>query len=136
MIHVLWRLKHYVSLQNVTVAVALVVAMGWMWGTVSVLQKNYLLQRSIDDYDQQVQLAQLETDTMAYQQQYYRSQEFLDMSARDKLDKASPGEHLVRLPISDVPPEQRQAITGSVIRDAGRPSNFQQWMRFFFGTRS
>lgn len=129
------RLQKYVTLQNATVAVALLVVVGWMGSTVSVLQHNYNLQRHIDELDQRVAEMQLRADSEAYQQQYYRSQEFLDVSARDKLGKAAPGEHLILLPPVATSASVRPSAVSPAPKSVATVSNAQKWMQFFFGVK-
>jgi len=120
------------TIQNGAVVVALVIAVGWVWGTVTTLQENFKFQQQVDQLDQEVKLMKLQNENLTFQKRYYKSDEFLELSARQRLGKAAPGEHLVILPSS------------SDIKDTAKPivkktvevSNFSQWMSFFFGKKS
>ena len=123
------------NVQNGTVIVALLVALGWVWGTVSTLQKNFNYQRQVDQLNAEVELDKLRNQNLAFQQKYFQSSEYLELSAREKLGKASPGEKVIVLPdsrqIKDSVKPTETVLTGQ----ADDPSNFQQWLRFFFGRR-
>ena len=124
------RHRHLLTIQNVGLAVAIVVAIVWIWGAVVTLQKNYAYQRQVDANDQLIELKKLQNKTYKYQQTYYKSDEYLELSARARLNKALPGEHLVVLPSSE-------GIKDAVLASSGdskmnEESNFSRWMRFFF----
>ena len=127
-----WR--SYITLQNGAVALGLLIAISWSWGTVSTLQKNFELQQQVDTLDQEVELANLQNQNLKFQQNYLRSNEFLEISAREKLGKVAPGEKLIILPdssgVTDTVTEARRPATVAV-----KPSNFSQWMRFFFSDK-
>jgi cell division protein FtsB len=131
----LYRARHqYLTQSNALVAVALVVAVSWAWGSVSVLQRNYLLQRKVDAKQRELELAQLEVETLEFQQSFYRTAEFQELEARRVLGLASPGEKVLMLP-----PNTEEAKKVGIDSRVGavqvpvRPSNFQQWLDFFGG---
>jgi len=127
-----WR--HYVTLQNGAVALALLIALSWSWGTVTTLQKNFVLQQQVDTLDQEVELSSLQNENLKFQQNYLRSNEYLELSARELLNKTAPGEKVVILPdTSDVKDTAGQAK--AVQTPIETPSNFSQWMQFFFGEK-
>lgn len=127
-----WR--SYLTLQNGAVVLGLLIAISWSWGTVSTLQKNFELQQQVDTLDQEVELADLQNQNLKFQQNYLRSNEFLEISAREKLGKIAPGEKLIILPdssgITDKVTEAKRPAAAAV-----KPSNFSQWMRFFFSDK-
>ncbi len=135
MSHLLNRYRHYLTIQNGTIVVAFLISMGWVWGTVQTLQKNFTYQQQVDTLTQNVELEKLRNQNLKFQQQYYQSDEFLELSARQRLGKASPGEKLIILPdsrnITDT-----VATTTSQQPAAVKASNLSQWMRFFFGDKA
>lgn len=127
-----WR--SYVTLQNGAVALGLLIALSWSWGTVSTLQKNFELQQQVDTLDQEVALADLQNQNLKFQQNYLRSNEFLEISAREKLGKVAPGEKLIILPDSSGLIDKVAVTKKTPVSDV-RPSNFSQWMQFFFSSK-
>ena len=127
-----WR--HYATIQNGALALGLLIALSWSWGTVTTLQKNFQLQQQVDSLDQEVQLADLQNQNLKFQQNYLRSDEFLEITAREKLGKAAPGESVVILPdssdIRDTAGQESVVVPSSV-----KPSVFSQWMQFLFGSK-
>ena len=131
--HLYNRYRHYLNVQNGTIVLALLIAMGWMWGTVQTLQKNFRYQQEVDALTQNVELEQLRNQNLEYQQQYYRSDEFLELSARQRLGKANPGEKLIILPDSDSLSDTAGGLDAPIGRE--QVSNLSQWTEFFFGDK-
>ena len=131
--HLYNRYRQYLNIQNGTIVLALLIAMGWMWGTVQTLQKNFRYQQEVDALTQNVELEQLRNQNLEYQQQYYRSDEFLELSARQRLGKANPGEKLIILPDSDSISDTAGGTGDQVARE--QVSNLAQWGEFFFGEK-
>lgn len=128
---IIHHLRHYMTLNNAVLGLAIVVVLGWLWGTVGSLQKNFALQEQVDDLDQQIQIAEIENANLDFARQYYASTEYLELRARERLGKAFPGEHVILLPpTSSEPTVASPAATAQPVEDV---TNFKQWMRFFFG---
>jgi len=126
------QLKHHLTIQNGAVVLALLIALGWIWGTVTTLQQNFKFQQQVDELDQEVKLMKLQNENLTFQKRYLKSDEFLELSARQRLGKAAPGEHLVILPSSsDIKDTAKPTVTKTI-----ETSNFSQWMSFFFGRKS
>jgi hypothetical protein len=67
-----YHVRHkYFTLNNAVIIVAFAIAAGWVWGSLGVMQRNYALQKSVDDKQQQLLVAQLDTETAQLQQRYY-----------------------------------------------------------------
>ncbi len=131
--HLLHRYRHYLTIQNGTIVLALLIAMGWMWGTVQTLQKNFTYQQQVDTLTENVELEELRNQNLQFQQRYFKSDEFLELSVRQRLGKANPGEKLIILPDSRAIVDEASATTDTLQRV--RPSNLSQWMQFFFGDK-
>ena len=125
-------------MSNAVLAVALVIAGGWAWGTISSMQTNLMAQRSYEEQQRQLELTKLEVDTLKYQQNYYNSEEYKDLSARTYLGLVNPGEKVLILPKNTVDTQRGQVLVDSTkpveasTKVAAR-SNFEQWMDFLSG---
>lgn len=95
------------------------------------LQKNFMYEQEVTNMKNAIELAELEKQSLELEQGYYKSDEYLDLSARERLNKAQPGEHLIVLPKSAETPIVEK---GRAVPVAER-SNFEQWLFFFFGER-
>ena len=129
----IYRIQHdYLTLNNVVIAVAILIAMSWAWGSIESMQKNYELQRSIDNKRQQVEIEKLQVALLEYESKYYQSEEYQELTIRQRTGKGLPGEkQLITQSFEDSTPTQTLASSAK-----RTDSNFQQWMNFLFGGNS
>jgi hypothetical protein len=72
-----YHISHnYFTLNNLVIAVAFLIAAGWVWGSLGVMQRNYDLQKELDYKKRQLQLAELQTSSLELEGRYYRTQEY------------------------------------------------------------
>jgi len=135
----IYRLRHdYLTLNNIVLAVAAVIAISWAWASVQAVQRNYQLQREVDDKYRQLSLTELQTATLEFEQRYYKSREYQTLEAKRRLGLAEPGEKVVVLPPNTEKAkaldQDTSASTGIFLpADGPAPPPFQQWMNFLFG---
>jgi len=131
----LWRT--YGTLNNMVMAVALFVAAGWAWGTIAQMQTNFAAQKAVDDQKRELQLTELEVATLKYQQNYYKSDEYKELSARQNLGLVLPGEKVLVLPPNsqavkdaDAADEKRETVR---VQQTVTGTNLEQWLQFLTG---
>lgn len=132
----LWRV--YGTRNNILLAVALIIAAGWAWGTVSVMQTNFTAQKRVDTQRRELELTQLEVDTLKYQQNYYNSDEYKDLAARQNLGLVKPGEKVLILPPNSSAAQAESkadelAAQGEPSKTIEARGNVAQWFDFFSG---
>ena len=121
----------YLSLNNVALAIALVIGLNWTWGSIEMMQRNYRLQKTLELKERQQTLTELEVATLSFEQRYYQSDEYKDLAAREHPGLAAPGEKVLILPPNS--PEASASDAGGDRREVKPASNFEQWMNFLFG---
>ncbi len=105
-----------------------------MSGSLEMMERNYKLQKSLDDKERQLIITQLDTETARLQQRYYQTDEYQELAAREKLGLSMPGERALMLPANSLDViESDRAASESVVYEPERKSNFNQWMNFLFG---
>ena len=134
----IYHIRHrYLTMNTAVIVIAAAIAISWAWASVQVVQKNYALQRTVDDKQRQKQLIDLETQNLAYQKAYYQSSEYLDLQVRKLLGLANPGERVLILPPNSEEIKQldkEMSSTKTVTpQQVETPSNTQQWADFLFG---
>ncbi len=131
-LHKLYHLaRSFYTLENVVLTVALLIALGWVWGTMESLQNNFRLQAQVNNLSQQVERDGLIVQNLELENQYFASSEYLELEARERLGKAAPGEHMLLLPANTVSDSQAPKNKNTTKQPAA--SNFQAWLNFFFG---
>ena len=134
----IYRLRHhYLTLNNVIVGFAFIIAAGWVWGSLDVMQRNYTLQQNLNKKNQELQLAELEARNLELEREYYKTREYQELAVRERLGKGTVGEKLLILPKQDESAVNTTATKATVAaRSDAPPSNFEQWMDFLFGSKS
>jgi len=129
----IYRIQHdYLTLNNIVIAVAVLIAMSWAWGSIESMQKNYELQRTIENKRQQVEIEKLQVSLLEYESKYYQSEEYQELTLRQRTGKGLPGEkQLITQSFEDAAAAEKP--TPNTVRN---DSNFQQWMNFLFGGNS
>ena len=115
-----------------------VIAVLVTWSGVSVLQSNFELQQRIVSLKQEVVIQELENANLALRNEYYNTDQYLELQARRQFGLAAPGETVLVVPESvalehSVPipePEQEDAVT--TVSKPRYQQNFEAWTRFFF----
>ncbi len=121
-------------MNNIVIAVAFVVGAGWAWASVGAMQRNFALQKEVDAKVRQQKLLELETQSLAFEQKYYKSAEYQELALRERMGLALPNERMLLLPPNT--PAAKQADTKLINKGTSSEvaeSNMQQWMNFIFG---
>lgn len=136
---IIYRIRHrYLTFNNMVIFVAFLVALGWLWGSLQVMQRNYILQREVDYKRRELAVTQLQKDTLELQKRFYQTNEYKELAARESLGLVMPGERVLILPAnSEVVKQADKDSIGSAASDtsivAVESSNIEQWMNFLFG---
>ena len=128
----------YLTVNNAVIAIALIIASSWVWGSLQMMQRNYSLQRELDDKKRQLIIAQLDTENAKLEQRYYKTKEYQELAVRDKLGLVAPGERLLILSdssnsegdVSNIVDKQK-----NIDSEIESSSNFRQWLNFLFGDK-
>ena len=108
------------------------------WSGVSVIEANYGLQKQITQLDQQNQVQRLENSNLKLKNDYYKTDAYLELQARQALGKGAPGESLILVP-KEVALKYAKDISVSDLTVTQKPQakskshgNFDDWMKFIF----
>lgn len=135
---IIYRIRHrYLTFNNVVILVAFLIALGWLWGSLQVMQRNYTLQREVDNKQRELAVTKLQKENLELQKRYYQTNEYKEMAARESLGLVMPGERVLILPANTEVVKQSDKNASSS-RVAAAPatndsSNLEQWMNFLFG---
>jgi len=111
------------------------------WSGIKTIQANYNLQKQISELNQQNDVMRLRNDNLRLQNEYYKSDQYLELSARRNFGLASPGEKMLVVPKSVALANVSGVNLGE--QSAGQPSkktaiqnNAQSWLNFFLNRRT
>ena len=132
---IFYTLHHqYLTFNNLVILVAFLIAAGWAWGSLQVMQRNYALQREVDYKRKQLTLAELQKDNLRLQNQYYQTDEYKELALRESLGLVMPGEKLLILPDnSDEAKAADEDSSTETTVTVQQSTNLEQWLNFLFG---
>jgi len=117
------------------VIIGLAIAAGWVWGSLNVMQRNYSLQKELDDKARQLIVAQLDTSKAKLEQRYYQTDEYKELAVRQRLGLGLPGEGVLILPANSEAAKNADSNIKATV-DTVKVSNFLQWINFFTGSNA
>ncbi len=105
------------------------------WSGIKTIQTNYGLQKQISGLRQQTDIQQLKNNNLALQNNYFNSNQYLELSARQNFGLASAGEKEIIVPASvalsyTINPPASKAPMASDHQPAYQ-KHFQSWVDFF-----
>jgi cell division protein FtsB len=122
----------------VGLVVFLVVVLLISWSGIKVIDTNYSLQKQITRLKQQNDLQQLQDNNLKLQNQYFNTNQYLDITARQEFGLAAPGEKSLVVPTAvalahtqNIPSLDQQTKAATVNHQPAYQRNFQAWMNFF-----
>lgn len=131
---IIYRIKNrYLTLNNVVILVAFMIAASWIWGSLGMMQRNYTLQKEVDYQKRQLQLTELQRDNLALQKNYYETAEYQELAVRESLGLVRPGEKALILPPNSAAAKAVDAPTTAAPAASIQTSNIEQWINFLFG---
>ena len=131
-------------MRNVGFYIFAVIVLAIAWSGVKTVQNNYELQKQIAVLKQQNEVLQLYNQNTDLQSQFYGTDQYLELSARQNLGLAAPGETVLIVPKSVamkyVDPSLASAQTNPESDSSNKPKskfaqNFQDWRDFLLGRK-
>lgn len=136
--------RQLLDIRNIGLYIFGVVVLAIAWSGAKTVQNNYDLQKKIATLKQQNAVLQLQNDNIALQNKYYETNQYLELSARQNLGLAAPGEKVLIVPQSvamkyvDPSLDQTKAPSSSAPPD-NRPTyikNLEAWRDFLLGRKA
>jgi cell division protein FtsB len=113
-----------------SVIIAAIIAASLIWSTIKTVQKNYQLQAEVDNLVEEIEILELENENLRLGIEYFKTDTYLELEARQKFNKAGNGESVLLLPRDG---EGSQPDENTAQDQDSELSNFQQWLYFLFG---
>lgn len=108
------------------------------WSGVKVIDTNYGLQKQISALQQQNQVASLANTNMKLENEYFQTNQYLDIAARQNFGLAAPGETVLNVPQNvalahtiSLPDTDQEQTQKTQAKQPAYQRNFQAWINFF-----
>lgn len=92
--------KQLLDVRNITLYIFGLIVLAIAWSGAKTVQNNYELQKQISTLQQQNQVLSLQNGNTYLNNQFYKTNEYLELSARQNLGLAAPGEQVLVIPKS------------------------------------
>ena len=141
------KLKEYKNFQSyveqfrdiraIGLAIFLVIVLLISWSGVKVIQSNYELQRQISQLQQENQVQQLENNNLKLQNEYFNTNQYLELAARQNFGLGKPGETELIVPANVALAhtvtigDSSNKTTKASSKQPAYQRNFEAWINFF-----
>ena len=133
--------EQFHDIRAVGLAVFGVIVLLVSWSGAKAIQTNYDLQKQISQLQQENQVHQLENNNLKLQNEYYNTDQYLELQARQNFGLGLPGETELLVPKSvamahtvNLASQSSQAKASS--RQPFYQRNFESWINFFLHRQS
>jgi len=135
--------KQPIDARNIGLYIFGIIVLAIAWSSAKTVQNNYDLQKRIAALNQQNTVLWLENGNTYLQNQFYQTNEYLELSARQNLGLAAPGEQILIVPqavaMKYVDPSLDMTKAVSQANSGGNQSkyakNLEDWRDFLLGRR-
>jgi len=124
------------DVRNVGLLVFTIIVLLISWSGVKSIQTNYGLEKQVVQLQQEDNVQSLENANQALQNQYYTTNQYLEVTARENFGLGEPGETELLMPQSvalahTVPEPGGETVSSKVPKQSSWQRNIEAWMNFF-----
>lgn len=108
------------------------------WSGARAIDTNYALQKQISRLEQQNRVAELANNNIKLENQYFKTDQYLELAARQTFGLAKSGEKELIVPASialqhtvELPNSEQVQTASTQAKQPTYQRNFQAWMNFF-----
>jgi cell division protein FtsB len=138
------KAKQLADVRNIGLYIFGIVIVAIAWSGAKTVQSNYELQKKISTLNQENTVLWLQNQNTYLKNQYYQTNEYQDLSARQNLGLAAPGEKVLLVPkdvaMRYVDPGLSETTSSSAAlapdKRPGYVKNLEAWRDFLLGRKS
>jgi cell division protein FtsB len=131
-------LRTQITPHNAGMVVLGIILLSVSWSSAKAIQRNHDLQKQVSQLEQEIAVQALENETQKLRNEFYKTDEFLELAARRQFGRAAPGETVLVVP-REVAARYIQPPTTTLQAEQqadNRPQwqqNFSAWLDFLLG---
>lgn len=127
-----YKLKHdFGAVENVVLVLAIFLCLMWTFQSIQAMSRNWELSERLAREKRELEVLQIEVEMAELENEYYRTEEYQELSARKHLDKKYEGENMVVMPENSEEAKNKHK-ENAVVAETRELSNFEKWMKFLF----
>lgn len=116
-----------------------IIALLVTWSGLGAIQSNFVLQKQVARLEQENKVRELENSNLKLKNQYYTTEQYLELQARRQFGRAAPGETVIIVPkhvalshTVDTSAEDKTPTSLVIPKKPIYQNNFEAWIDFFF----
>lgn len=121
------------SFENVVLFIAIVLCISWTWRAISSMSRNWELAQRLATREKDLAISSLEVSNLEAENEYYKTAEYQELSARKRQNKKLSGETMIYLPNNSESAKTKHQDIEETIKEEDEPTNLEQWISFLFG---
>lgn len=122
--------KDFLTVHNIATISAIVLGLVFSYNAITATTRNWQLEQKLKEHTLKSAKLGIEVETLELQQQYFKTDEYLEIMARKKQNKMLPGETMVILPNNSEKAKEKYNDVDSEATQ--KRSNFEEWLDFLF----
>jgi cell division protein FtsB len=137
------KFKQLTDIRNIGLYIFGIIVLAIAWSGAKTVQNNYDLQKKISQLKQENTVLSLLNQNIGLQNEYYKTNQYLELSARQNLGLAAPGEKVLLVPkqtalkyvnqtLDQAQAQPKQAID----KRSKSVKNLETWRDFLLGRKS
>ena len=127
-----YKLKHdYLTVENVFLMVAIILCLFLTYQSIMAMSRNWELSEKLRVEKKELELLTVETEASELENEYYQTDEYQELLARQSLDKQFPGENMVVMPENSDEAKNKYRTVAEEAEEK-EYSNFEKWMMYLF----
>ncbi len=114
-----------------------VISVSMFWSGTKTIQQNYELTQKVEAIKRENNILELENRNKQLQNEYYKTSEFADITARRVFGKAAPGEKVYIIPkkvaLSVLGKQNTETTDRQTLKKPQYQKNLEAWVSIYFG---
>ena len=129
-----FKLKHdFFTIENIVLVIAIGLCLVWTYQSIAAMSRNWELSERLTEERKNLELISLEVEAAELTNEYYKSNEYQELTARRDLDKKLNGENMVIMPEnSETAKTKHKDEPKTIAVEKPEYSNFEKWMMYLF----
>ncbi|MDP4038629.1 MAG: septum formation initiator family protein [bacterium] len=125
-------MKNFFDYNKITFWVGIILVIYIFVSLADVGSKNFKLKQKADKLEEEISRLQSEIEDLSYRISYYKTDNFKEKTAREKLNLQQPGEAVIIVPAQK---ENEKLEAEQPLSKKTKPkTNIEQWLDFLFGS--
>lgn len=126
-----WFRHNFWTVENVVLMIAISLCLVWTYQSIAAMSRNWELSERLTNEKKELELVDAKLKAAELENEYYKTDEYLELLARKNLDKQLPGEKMVVMPenSNEAKEKHKQVYEEKPEKEY---SNIEKWMMFLF----